>query len=107
MGETTCSNVTTTPADSQCYASYLAFHITKHATAYLEGLWVWLADHDLDGENKQITLYSGRGILSESQGPVWMIGTACESSIPFGCKKRKLNGVFVQLNIMFCTNTVW
>jgi len=24
-----------------------------------------------------ITAYSGRGILSESQGPVWMIGTAC------------------------------
>ena len=24
-----------------------------------------------------ITVYSGRGILSESQGPVWMIGTAC------------------------------
>lgn len=23
----------------------------------------------------QVSLYSGRGILSESQGPVWMIGT--------------------------------
>jgi len=37
---------------------------------------VWLADHDLDiaGE-AQISLYSGRGIYSESQGPVWMVGT--------------------------------
>lgn len=45
----------------------------------MQGTWVWLADHDLDipGE-AQITAYSGRGILSESQGPVWMIGTACE-----------------------------
>lgn len=38
--------------------------------------WVWLADHDLDGDgSSQISLYSGRGILSESKGPVWMIGT--------------------------------
>jgi glucan 1,3-beta-glucosidase len=37
---------------------------------------VWLADHDLDGDgSSQITLFSGRGILSESAGPVWMIGT--------------------------------
>ena len=37
---------------------------------------MWLSDHDLDlpGEGK-ITVYSGRGILSESQGPVWLIGT--------------------------------
>lgn len=40
---------------------------------------MWLADHDLDlpGE-QQITVYAGRGILSESKGPVWMIGTACK-----------------------------
>ncbi len=39
---------------------------------------MWLADHDLDsGGSRQTTLFSGRGILSESQGPVWMIGTAC------------------------------
>jgi hypothetical protein len=41
-----------------------------------QGTWVWLADHDLDGpKNSNITIYAGRGILSESQGPVWMIGT--------------------------------
>jgi glucan 1,3-beta-glucosidase len=35
-----------------------------------------LADHELDGDGKtQVTLFSGRGILSESQGPVWMVGT--------------------------------
>lgn len=42
-----------------------------------QGTWVWLSDHDLDikGE-KQISLFSGRGVLSQSKGPVWMIGTA-------------------------------
>ncbi|KAH9857052.1 exo-beta-1,3-glucanase [Lenzites betulinus] len=62
-----------------CSAAFLALHITKQANAYIEGLWVWLADHDLDsGGSQQTTLFSGRGILSESQGPVWMIGTASE-----------------------------
>ncbi|KAJ6581152.1 exo-beta-1,3-glucanase [Mycena capillaripes] len=59
-----------------CYAAFLGLHLTASSTAYLEGAWVWLADHDLDGDGTtQISLYSGRGILSESAGPVWMIGT--------------------------------
>jgi glucan 1,3-beta-glucosidase len=41
-----------------------------------QGTWVWLADHDLDGDSvSQISIFGGRGILSESEGPVWMIGT--------------------------------
>ncbi|KAF8078080.1 exo-beta-1,3-glucanase [Lyophyllum atratum] len=63
---------------TNCFAAFLALHLTPASTAYLEGTWVWLADHDLDGDgSSQISLYSGRGILSESAGPVWMIGTAC------------------------------
>ncbi|KDQ60660.1 glycoside hydrolase family 55 protein [Jaapia argillacea MUCL 33604] len=62
---------------STCYASFLALHLTAASTAYLEGTWIWLADHDLDGTvNPQLSLASGRGILSESAGPVWMVGTA-------------------------------
>ena len=81
------------PNSDGCYAAYLAMHLTPQSNAYLEvchggldsvglglisaqGTWVWLADHDLDGDGRsQITVYSGRGVLSESQGPVWMIGT--------------------------------
>ncbi|KAG1790955.1 glycoside hydrolase family 55 protein [Suillus plorans] len=59
----------------ECFAAFLGLHITYGASAYLEGTWVWLADHDLDGSD-QLTLFSGRGILSHSQGPVWMIGTS-------------------------------
>ncbi|RDB22377.1 Glucan 1,3-beta-glucosidase [Hypsizygus marmoreus] len=64
---------------NNCYAAFLALHIKPTATAYIEGLWAWLADHDLDGDgSSRISLYSGRGILSESAGPVWLIGTGCE-----------------------------
>ncbi|PPQ78458.1 hypothetical protein CVT25_011853 [Psilocybe cyanescens] len=65
-----------------CYAAFLSLHITPCATGYFEGTWVWLADHDLDLSGEaQITVYAGRGILSESKGPVWMIGTASEHHV--------------------------
>ncbi|EGO27229.1 glycoside hydrolase family 55 protein [Serpula lacrymans var. lacrymans S7.9] len=63
--------------NSNCFAAFLALHLTTKSTAYLEGTWVWVADHDLDGDgSSQLNIFSGRGILSESAGPVWMIGTA-------------------------------
>ncbi|OSD08671.1 glycoside hydrolase family 55 protein [Trametes coccinea BRFM310] len=64
---------------TSCSAAFLALHLTEQSNAYLEGTWVWTADHDLDsGGSQQTTIFSGRGILSESAGPVWMIGTASE-----------------------------
>ncbi|KAI0748312.1 exo-beta-1,3-glucanase [Daedaleopsis nitida] len=73
------SNCLAGTVNAQCSAAYLALHLTPQSSAYLEGTWVWLADHDLDsGGSKQITAFSGRGILSESAGPVWMIGTGSE-----------------------------
>ena len=56
----------------------MGLHITSGASAYLEGLWVWTADHDIDS-GPQVNIWSGRGIMSESQGPVWMVGTASTS----------------------------
>ncbi|KAK0225092.1 exo-beta-1,3-glucanase [Armillaria nabsnona] len=65
-----------------CAPAFLGLHLTSEATAFLEGTWVWLADHDLDGDGgTQVTLFSGRGILSESRGPVWMVGTAEHHSL--------------------------
>jgi len=69
---------------SSCYAAFLGLHLTSGSSAYLEGTWVWLADHDLDGDGyTQLSLASGRGILSESAGPVWMIGTASEHHVMY------------------------
>lgn len=65
-----------------CMAAFLALHLTRGSSAYLEGSWMWLADHDLDGDgSSQISIYSGRGVLSESEGPVWMVGTASEHHV--------------------------
>ncbi|KDQ52486.1 glycoside hydrolase family 55 protein [Jaapia argillacea MUCL 33604] len=69
------SNCPTSNPNNNCYAAFLGLHLTSASSAYLEGTWVWLADHDLDG-TAQVTVYSGRGIYSQSQGPVWFIGTS-------------------------------
>jgi hypothetical protein len=87
---------------------------------------VWLADHDLDDQvtNLQVSLFSGRGILSESAGPVWMIGTGMLDSLAqsfFGINVIIIQhvcfrcspftslidvGTF-QLNIMYFISTTW
>ncbi|KAG8220629.1 pectin lyase fold/virulence factor [Butyriboletus roseoflavus] len=61
--------------NSSCQAAFLGVHLTRHSSAYFEGTWVWTADHDLDASG-QTSVFTGRGILSESAGPVWFIGTS-------------------------------
>lgn len=68
-------------ADTNCIGAFLMFHATQKASVYLENNWFWVADHELDlPDHKQIDLYNGRGVLIESQGPVWMYGTSSEHS---------------------------
>ncbi|KAF8516954.1 exo-beta-1,3-glucanase [Hysterangium stoloniferum] len=79
LGEEKCSKTLNNP--NGCFAAFLALHLTPSSSAYIEGMWVWLGDHDLDNKHDQITVFSGRGVLSESAGPVWLIGTASEHHV--------------------------
>ena len=64
-----------------CEGAFLLLHVTTKATIYLENNWFWVADHELDlTDHNQINIYNGRGVLIESQGPVWMYGTSSEHS---------------------------
>ncbi|EJD05787.1 exo-beta-1,3-glucanase [Fomitiporia mediterranea MF3/22] len=74
-----CANTSST--GSNCIAAFLSLHLTPSSSAYLEGTWVWLADHSLDPPFNELQAYSGRGIYSQSAGPVWMIGTAAEHHV--------------------------
>ena len=79
----TCSkNPSVQSADfPKCDGAFLMLHITSSASVYLENTWFWVADHELDrADHNQINIYNGRGVLIESQGPVWMYGTASEHS---------------------------
>ncbi|KAJ5220442.1 CAZyme family GH55 [Penicillium chermesinum] len=62
-----------------CEVAYMSFHITSSASgAYLENVWLWTADHDIDDSNNtQISVFSGRGLLVEGSN-TWLWGTAVE-----------------------------
>ncbi|KAH2752728.1 hypothetical protein KXV94_001973 [Aspergillus fumigatus] len=63
-------------------AASLLLRITSSASAYLENVWAWTADHDLDVKSQDpIDVFSARGILVESHGPTWMYGTASEHNV--------------------------
>ncbi|KAF9893487.1 hypothetical protein FE257_010799 [Aspergillus nanangensis] len=64
---------TTGAVRTQCKAASLLLHLTPKSSAYLENIWLWTADHDLDMITQdQISVYSARGVLVESQGPTWI-----------------------------------
>ncbi|TVY65549.1 Glucan 1,3-beta-glucosidase, partial [Lachnellula suecica] len=68
-------------SNTNCLAAYMSMHVTTGASGvYLENVWLWTADHDIDSSaNTQISIYSGRGLLIESTaGTVWLVGTAVE-----------------------------
>ncbi|KAL4806540.1 pectate lyase superfamily protein-domain-containing protein [Aspergillus unguis] len=96
----TCSktpNSTTTP-DPNCVGAFMLLHITEKSTAYLENVWSWTADHELDlDDHNQINIYTGRGILVESQGPVWMYGTAAEHNTLYNYQVSNAKNVFMGL----------
>lgn len=86
----------TTP-NPACFGAFLLLHITSTASVYLENIWAWVADHDLDlpGE-QQINIYNGRGILIENtSGPVWLWGTASEHNVLYNYQVSKASNVFL------------
>ncbi|KAJ6110142.1 hypothetical protein N7486_002377 [Penicillium sp. IBT 16267x] len=70
---------TTAAVSAACEAAYMSMHVTSVATGvYLENVWLWTADHDLESStNTQISVYTGRGLLVEGQN-IWLYGTAVE-----------------------------
>ncbi|EGX44187.1 hypothetical protein AOL_s00210g59 [Orbilia oligospora ATCC 24927] len=68
--------------ENNCIAAALMLHLTPQSAGYFENVWAWVADHDLDTPAQtQISIYVGRGILIESQGPSWFHGTSSEHAV--------------------------
>lgn len=67
--------------NSQCIAAFMSMFIAPSATGlYLENVWLWTADHDIDDtQNTQVTVYTGRGLYCAStKGAIWLVGTSVE-----------------------------
>lgn len=64
---------TTAAVSAACEVAYMSMHITSAASnVYLENVWLWTADHDLESpSNTQISIYSGRGLLIEGKN-IWL-----------------------------------
>jgi glucan 1,3-beta-glucosidase len=80
VGGTKDSKVTTSCQDQDtttCKAAFLSMHLTASSSAYIENVWGWTADHDIDGGPMQI-ISAGRGLLVEATNGTWLVGTGFE-----------------------------
>lgn len=88
----------TAAADPNCLGAGLLLHVTEHASSlYIENAWFWVADHDLEpsAESSQINIFNGRGVLIESAGPVWMVGTASEHNVLYNYQLSSAASVYM------------
>ncbi|KAM0260057.1 hypothetical protein ACHAQJ_002981 [Trichoderma viride] len=96
---------------SGCDAASMLLHLTPKSSGYFENIWAWVADHDLDNPNNafayetsdgvpqnvqtRIGVYAGRGILIESQGPVWFWGSSSEHSELYNYQLAHASNIFL------------
>ncbi|CAG7978394.1 unnamed protein product [Penicillium salamii] len=89
---------TKTTPKKECMAAFMLLHITSKGSAYLENTWFWTADHELDlKDHNQINVYTGRGVLIESQNPVWLWGTSSEHHQLYNYQVSSAKNVFMGL----------
>ncbi|OJD12350.1 hypothetical protein AJ78_07043 [Emergomyces pasteurianus Ep9510] len=89
LTSTECPAITTGVNPDSCKSGSLMMHITKSASAYMENVWLWAADHDNDDPDLQddnntmiqTSVYSARGLLVESTEATWLYGTSAEHSV--------------------------
>ncbi|KAL4918595.1 pectate lyase superfamily protein-domain-containing protein [Aspergillus aurantiobrunneus] len=86
--QTQCSG-----SPDQCKAAWAALHLTSTSSAYIENMWGWTADHDLDGSNDQ-TISTGRGLLVEATAATWLVGTGFEHHTLYQYNFESAHNVF-------------
>ncbi|KFA45429.1 hypothetical protein S40293_10065 [Stachybotrys chartarum IBT 40293] len=89
--------------NEDCITASLLLHVTSGSSGYFENVWAWVADHDndmslyweFDKLASQISLYSGRGMLIESQGPCWFYGTGSEHTVLYQYQLRYARDIYL------------
>jgi glucan 1,3-beta-glucosidase len=81
-------------APASCKAAFVLMHLTTSSSAYIENMWGWTADHDLDGGHGQ-TISVGRGFLVEATSATWLHGTASEHNTLYQYNFNNAANVFV------------
>ncbi|KAK6542029.1 hypothetical protein TWF694_007800 [Orbilia ellipsospora] len=90
----------------KCTAGNMMMHLTPSASAYLENVWLWVGDHDIDDPDQgsddsnnmvQCSIFVRRGLLIESTGPVWLYGTAVEHAVMYQYNFYQAESVFATM----------
>jgi hypothetical protein len=97
-----CPPSTTSTDSDSCKAGSMMMHLTEYGSAYMENIWLWVADHDMDdpdltGNNNamtQVSVYNARGFLIESQYATWLYATASEHSVYYQYNFYNAKNVF-------------
>ncbi|EMC95018.1 glycoside hydrolase family 55 protein [Baudoinia panamericana UAMH 10762] len=83
-------------ANATCWGAFLLVHLTSTASLVMSNNWGWVADHELDRpDHNQVDIYNGRGILVESQGPVWIYGSSFEHSMLYNYQIANAQQVYM------------
>lgn len=77
-----------------CKAVFLMLHLTQTSSVYIENMWGWTADHDLDG-GPIMNIASGRGVLVEAVKGTWFVGTGFEHNTLYQYQFANARNVFV------------
>jgi hypothetical protein len=84
-----CPPITTGTNPAKCQVASMLLHVTKKASGYFDNMWLWVGDHQIDdpllddpmNNMDQLSVYSARGMLIESQKATWLYGTASEHNV--------------------------
>lgn len=76
----------------------MLLHVTASASMYMENIWGWVSDHELDmGLRQQINIYNGRGVLVETTKGIWLLGTSFEHSVLYNYQVANAQNVYMSL----------
>ena len=93
---TNCLKLSGVYRKPECRGAFLQLHITPPTSLYMENVWLWVADHNLDyPDHSQIDIFNARTILVESEGPLWMYGTSAEHSVLYQYQFLNAKNVFL------------
>lgn len=83
--------------NEECIGAHTSMHVTAGVRGlYMENVWLWTADHDLDDPVfKNITVYNGRGLNMQAAGEVWLVGTSVEHHTLYQYQLSNTRNIFL------------
>ncbi|KAF1818258.1 glycoside hydrolase family 55 protein [Dissoconium aciculare CBS 342.82] len=82
---------------ASCQAAYLGLHLSSSSSAYIDNMWVWVADHPSDGSGNDIHIAAKGGVLVEATKGTWLAGLGAEHFWLYQVSYNRAANVFISL----------